>query len=408
MTLKQIVILGGGFGGVAVAKNLTKQNPHFEITLVNQYPHHSIHGQLYEVATSPDELTYLPELKRSVEVPLQEIFAGENIKVMVATVTDIDFESRKVTTSSKILSYDYLVCALGAQPNFFAIPGAQQFALPFGSSYDALRIRNAVESSIELVKNSLRHDGVRIVIAGGGVGGIEIAAELHGMLDYLAWRDGYPRQKMQIEVLDRGETILTGFPAKVQALAVKRLQALGIKIQTSTTIRSIDAHKILTDKGDQPYDVLIWAAGVRANPLPTKAELPIKKGDRLEVDQYFRLKGFNQVFILGDQCSRLDNNGNPLPGTASQAIDQAEFVSAAIRALSNNYNPPSYSCKTFPYLIPLGPKWVIYSSSTLTLKGYLGYIIRQLVWLRYYISILGLAKGFHRLFRTQELFERND
>lgn len=408
MIQKQIVILGAGFGGVQVALELAKQFRNFQITIVSRYPHHTIHGQLYEVATSPDELTNLTELKKSVEIPLSEIFPEGTVRIVVGEIEQIDLKAQVVNAAGRKIGYDFLVCALGSQPNFFSIPGSQDYALPFMSSYDALRIRGEIEASIQMAKTSLRHEAVNIIVAGGGVGGAEIAGELHGMLDYLSWRENYPREKIHVTIIDRGATLLSSFPTKVQEVATKRLQELSVIISTSTTIQSITKNSVLTDKGELPCDVLIWSAGVRANPLPTTRPLAIKKGDRIEVDEYFRPIGYSNVFIIGDQCCRLDSSGHPLPGTASQAIDHAGYVAQAVAALATNHQPKHYACRSFPFIVPLGPKWAIFSNGSWMISGYFGYLVRQVVWLRYYISIMGFHRGVHWLFRTDELFSRND
>ncbi len=408
MTPKQIVIIGAGFGGIRTAKALIAANPKLHITIIDQYPHHTIHGQLYEVATSPDELVDLTELKTSVEIPLSEIFLDTNVAVFTAKVEHVDFAANVVSAGGRTIHYDYLISALGAGPNFFSIPGAKEFTIPFSSSYDALRIRSAVENSVVLAKNNSKRNNVNILIAGGGVGGVEIAAELHGMLDYLSWRENFPREKLQVTIIERNDKVLSVFPESVIRAAIERLTELDIKFQLGTAIQSITQHVVVTDKGEFDYDVLVWSAGVRANLLPTHQELPVKKGDRIEVDGYFRLKQFSNVYILGDQCFWVDSDGIALPGTAAQALHQADYVAKAVLAQAQNKQLPSFSCQSFPYLIPLGPKWAIFSYGNKMLKGYLGYLIRQMVWWRYYMSILGFQAGTHWLLRTTELFRRND
>jgi NADH:ubiquinone reductase (H+-translocating) len=408
MTPKQIVIIGAGFGGVAAAKKLVKQGDNFEITVINEYPHHSIHGQLYEVATSPEELTNLSELKTSVDILLTDIFRNEPVKILIGKVTEIDLAARKVVTSNKIVTYDYLICALGSQPNFFSIPGALEYALPFQSSFDAIRIRTQIETSLQIAKSNARQPAVNVVIAGGGVAGCEIAAELQGMLNFVAWKNNFPREKLLTTIVDRSETVLSSFPEPVQQVAAKRLAEFGVVTKLGTSIQSISKNSLLTNSGELPYDVLIWAAGVRANPLPTQHQQETKKGDRVVVDEYFRLAGYQNVFVLGDQCGRLDETGNALPGTASQAIYQAGFVARAVVSFASNQQPSGFACKQFPYLIPLGPKWAIFQSENHLVTGYFGYLIRQFVWLRYYASILGWQRGSHWLLRTGELFSRND
>ncbi|HMQ02001.1 MAG TPA: FAD-dependent oxidoreductase [Candidatus Doudnabacteria bacterium] len=408
MTSKQIVILGAGFGGIAAAKQLVKY-PEFEVTLIDQNPVHIIHGQLYEVATSPSELTSLPELKRSVEIPLLEVFSGTAVKIITARVESVNVLEQKVQAAGKSYRYDYLISALGSSPNFFAIPGADEHSLHFQTSYDALRIRTAVETALDLARLHTSLPVVNIIIAGGGVAGVEVAAELQGMLNYLSWQKNLSRNKIITTVIERSSAIISTFPERVQVVAAKRLQDLGVEVKLNTVIESVDKHFVNTNQGNLKYDIFIWAAGVRANPLPTIEQFPIKKGDRIEVDSCFRPPSNQSIFILGDQCSREDDNsGLPLPGTASQAIYQAKYVARAIRALAANQPLPKFQCQSFPYLIPLGPKWAIFASGNRLIAGYFGYLIRQLVWLRYYSSILGLRKGLHWLWRTAEIYSRND
>lgn len=407
MKQKQVIVIGAGFGGVRAALDLAK-NRELAVILIDQFPYHSVHGQLYEVATSPTELTMMPELKRSVEVPLAQIFKNYPVKIVTAKVVDVKFASKTVI-ADKPYSYDYLVCALGSQPNFFSIPGASEHAWHFSSGYDALKIRGEIESTIALAKNNLRKKDVQIVIAGGGVAGVEVAAELHGMLNYLSWRENYPRHKIVTTLIDRSEAMLSMFPKEVQEIAHQRLEELGVVLDTGVSIESISKHELQTSDGVKEFDVLIWAAGVRANPLPTSESVSVKKGDRVEVDAQFKLVGQPDVFVLGDQCARAEDGGvNPLPGTASQAIRQAKYVATAIKALAKNQQPPLFTCQSLPYIIPLGPKWAIFYSKRKVVKGYLGYLIRQVVWFKYYISILGFTKGIHWLLRTSELFKRND
>lgn len=406
--MKKIVILGAGFGGVAAAKALLKQNIQAEIILVDQSSDHIIHGNLYEVATSPEELTKLTELKKSVAVPLNEIFKDTPVKLVKGWVNEVDLAKQVLTVGDKNLPYDFLVAALGAGPNYFAIPGAKENALTMLSATDALRIRSRIELVIQTHKNDTRKAVVNIVVAGGGVAGVEVAAELQKMIDFVAWQNNYSRSKIMTTIIERSETVLNGFPARAITSATQRLRSLGIKLQTNSTIQNITNHDVITDQGQFPYDVLIWTAGVSANSLPGPVQTPVSVGKRIEVNELFQLQEFRNVYVIGDQCCHHDELGNPLPGTASQAIDHARFVAKALTYSIKNRAPMVHVCRKFPYVIPLGGNWAIFSSNNLFLSGYAGYLVRQLVWLRYFVSILGLFRGTHWWLRSTELFSRND
>lgn len=408
MIQKQIVILGGGFGGVRLAKKLSKK-ANLSITLIDQKPYHCIHGQLYEVATSPSELVNLSELKQSVEIPLTKIFLKTKVKLVTARVDQIDLDKKLVLAGGNSYKFDYVVSALGSQPNFYAIPGASDYANHFASSIDALKIRESIENVIAQSKREPGHGPVQIIIAGGGVAGVEIAAELQGMLDYVAWRDSYDRNDLHTIIIERGKRLLSGFPEQVSLACEDRLRKLGVKIKHNTEIESISKNVVIAQHEQIKFDVLIWAAGVKANTILTTPGLSLTVGDRLEVDCYFRSAQNSSLFVLGDQCAWQDlKTKECLPGTASQAIYQADYVANAIIRLTSNQIPEKFSPKTFPYLIPLGGKWAIFAFGSFLIRGYIAYFIRQLVWFRYYVSILGWKKALHWILRTEELYSRND
>ncbi len=406
--MKKIVILGAGFGGIACAKALLKHKPNAQISIIDQSSDHIVHGNLYEVATSPEELTSLTELKRSVAVPIKEIFAGQPVEIIRARVDEVDLAKKTIRLGDKNLSYDVLVSSLGAGPNFFAIPGASENALTMLTAIDALKIRSRIETAIQTHKYDNRKPAINIIVAGGGVGGVELAAELQTMIDFLTWQNNYSRQKVMTTVVERAETVLNGFPQRVVEAGTERLRELGIKLQTNSTIKQVESANLVTDQGSFPFDVLIWTAGVSANSLPGPIQTPVSVGKRIEVNDQFQLNEFRSVYIIGDQCCRHDEQGNPMPGTASQAINHAEFVASSILATLKNQKHKNHSCLMFPFIIPMGGKWAIYSSNRLFFEGYFGYLVRQLVWLRYFASILGWWRGAHWWIRSSELYSRND
>lgn len=406
--MKKIIILGAGFGGIAATKTLLKQKANLHITLIDKNPAHIVHGNLYEVATSPEELTSLVELKRSVAIPLKEIFYPKDVEIITGTVTEVDFKNNIVKCGEKTFSYDFLISALGSGPNFFAIPGAKDFGLTMQSATDALKIRSQVELAIQMHKLDVKKPIINIMVVGGGVGGVEVAAELQKMIDFLAWENDYPRSKITTTIIERSPSVLKGFQDKVVQLATSRLLNLGVKLQLNNTIQKVNSHNVISDQGQYNYDVLIWAGGVSANPLPGNIQTPLFFGKRIEVNDFFQLAGHSNVYVIGDQCCHFGPTGEPLPGTASQAIDHAEYVASRILLLIKNKKSDKHECRLYPFVIPLGGKWAIYSSKTLLVSGRFGYMIRQFVWLRYFVSILGYLRGFHWWLRSNELYSRND
>lgn len=409
MTGKQVIILGGGFAGVACAKAFARDYPDFDVTVIDQSPTHVIHGNLYEVATSPQELFDLKDLKQTVAIPFSKIFHGTKIKFKQGRVTGVDLQNHRINIDSNVINYDYLVSALGSGANFYGIAGVQEHAIPLQSAGDALRIRDKIEFAVQSNRVNVQKDVVRIVVAGGGVAGIEIAAELQGMLDFVAWKNSYPREKIKTVVIEGTAQILPGFDSRAVVDATDRLQFLGVEIITHRMISSVEDSLVSFSNGEKmEYDCLIWTAGVKATSLQSNPAPLVAKGDRVEVDDVFCIKRHPGAFVIGDQSCHHDPQGNPLPGTASQAIDHGHYVAKAINAISKNLQPPPHMCKSYPMLIPLGGRWAIFKGNRLYFKGYLGYLIREFVWLRYYASLFGWEQALRMSFRNEKVYDTND
>nr|MDQ3018805.1 FAD-dependent oxidoreductase [bacterium] len=376
MKQKKVVILGGGFGGIACAKKLDADYPGFEVTLIDQSPYHIIHSNLYEVATAPEELSDLRKLKQTVALAYTKIFTDTRVIVKQGKVISIDAEKQTVELEHGSVLYDYLVAALGARPNYYGIAGADQFSIPLQTAGDALRIRDRIEFAVQAHRLDTQKDVVRIMVAGGGVAGVEVAAELQGMLDFIAWKNNYPRKKIETVVIEGTGQMLPGFETKVAETIANRLEKFGVKILTRRMIAGVESNMVTFSNGERmEHDCLIWTAGVKAVPLPLKKPVLTAKGDRVEVDEYFRVNGHANIFTIGDQSCHHAKDGAPLPGTASQAIDQGVYIAGALSAFAKNKTPATHTCKVFPYIIPLGGKWAIYKSSRMYIKGYLAYFI---------------------------------
>ncbi len=408
MKQKQIVIVGAGFGGIAAAKALSKFGDQFDITVIDQNDHHVIHGNLYEVAAAPEEITNLTELYQSITLKYTDIFFGSKINFIQAKVAEINSDNQEVVFEGGTLHYDYVIAGFGAGPNFYHIEGAEQFAIPLQSAKDALRIRNQIEFAVETKRLHGKGERVRVVIAGGGVAGVELAAQLQTMLDFVAWKNKLARNNIETVIVEGASHLMPGFPDKVVSAVTNRLKDFGVDIQTHQLVTKVDQHFVELQSGDKfAYDCLVWAAGVAAKPLPVVPEVTPGRGGRIDVDNSFCPALHNNMFIIGDQCCFLDSSHTPLPGTASQAIDQGKYVASAIKDLADGRKVRAHQCKKFPYAIPLGPRWTLYTNGKYLFTGIIGHYMREWVWLKYYISILGTFKGWNFYNFTKRVFEKD-
>lgn len=410
--MKQIVVVGGGFGGIACALSLARKlsaHSDAQITLVDRHPHHVGHTYLYEVASSPEELASIEQLRQSVAIPIKDILADTKIKFHQGELKQVDPDQRELILDQGKLNYDYLVLALGSTSNFYGIPGAEQYAIPLKSVRDSLAIRNRIGFLLDAHRQDLTKQSIRIVVAGGGFAGVEMAAELKGLLDFLSWKENYPRYKLEVMIVEGSNQLMPGLGEQVGRDVYARLKNFGFEIMLNSMISNVGEHFLEFKNGEKlAYDCLIWTAGVKANQVPFTKDMAVDRGNRLMVNSMFQIETYPNVFVIGDETCYLGTDGRPLPGTARQAIDQGKYVGYALAQILHNKKPPAYVCKDYGYIVPLGGKWAILKSQRFYMKGYLAYVIRQLSWFHYFWAILGFTKAFRLAILENRLYGRND
>lgn len=411
--MKSIVVLGGGFAGMTCVLDIEKRyrsaGGEVKIYLINEASYQEYHPNLYEIATSPEEITAMQELAHSVALPIQPLLEGKNITFVQGKVTLIDQDERVVHVGEHQVPYDYLVLALGAAPNFYGIPGVAERGHTLKSIADALKIRDSLESLIQLHRVDMTKDQLRVVVAGGGFAGVEVAAELQGFLDFVCWKNNFPREKTETLIVEGANRILPGLDDTLAKDVAQRLHDLSVRVQVNSMITKVDDHFVEFKNGERlEYDLLIWTAGVKAQTAPFKNPVAADRGDRLIADGTLRLNNSKDIFVIGDQACIYDSNQHPLPGTAPQAMYQAHYVADAISALMRGKNPKPFSCRTYGYIIPVGRKWAVLKQGPLYIKGWLAYVIRGFVAMHYFASVAGWWRAFKLVAMETKLYSRND
>ncbi len=410
-TGKKIVIIGGGFGGLQVALNLEKglNGKDFQITLVDKREYHLFTPNLYEVATAEEELATVSQIKKSITLPFKDLLQGKKIEFVQGAVTMVEAENNLVKLASKSISYDYLVLAIGSQSDYFNIEGAQKYSLPLKDFTDALRIRNNIEFVISSQKYSINQKNIRIIFAGGGYTGLELACEMKGLIDYLSWKYQIPRNKIEIEIIEGSSKLIPGFDDRLSADAYERLKDLGIHIRLSSRIVKVDEYFVWLDSGEKvAYNTLIWTAGVKANPVTCSRVFNLDRKDRICVNKFFQVEPYQNIFAIGDLANMTGVNGQPVPCTAQDAWAEAKYLADALPLLVKNQRPKPFQNHKHGFIVNLGGKWAIVDYNLLYVKGFLGAVIGQFAHLRYYISVVGLWGGIKWLLFQEDIFSRND
>lgn len=406
--MKHIVILGGGFGGLSCAINLVKQFKPSEvrITLVDKEAYHSFHADLYEVATAPDEVTSVSQLQKSLMLSLSEVLGRHGIAFVKGTVTSIDPEKREIRVGGRVLAYDYTVCAFGSVTSYYNIPGAPEHTLPLKSFTDALRIRNAVEFLIQRHRQDTSKYVLRIGVVGGGFTGVELAAELSGLLNFLSWKYSYPRDKIEVLILEAGNRLLGGLPEQVVHVANRRLTDLGVHIQLNAHIVKVAERLVYLASGAvEECDLLLWTAGVEAVTLPFTTKLPTDRCHRIVVNEFLQTPQYHNIFFIGDNMCQ---DSSPDPTTASFAIHQARYVATALPFVVQNRRPRPYASKHLPFIIALGGRFAILASDKVYIKGRLAYLAKLYANFRYFKSLIGTTRALRWVFGKSRVYAKND
>ncbi len=325
---KKVVIVGGGFAGLNLAKKLANNNQ-FDVTLVDKNNYHFFPPLLYQVSTAFIEAS-------NISYPFRRMFQGKkNLSFYMGGLLQVNPELNTIDTENGSLPYDYLVLAMGTETNFFGLENVKAKALPMKSIDDALHMRNHVLLKLE---EAVRATNIRdkerlgnVVIAGGGPTGVEIAGMLAEMGKNIIAKD-YPTAKNaqgKIYLVDSGDTLLGPMSKKSQDEAYNVLHKLGVKIHLDTLVKDYVDDKVILGNGETiNSSTLIWATGVIAKSVPGLPAEVITRGRRILVDDYNKVNSYNNIFAIGDQCMQITDlkfpNGHPQ--LAQVAIQQGKLL----------------------------------------------------------------------------------
>jgi NADH dehydrogenase len=408
----KIVIAGAGFGGLNAALGLEKkfrEQKDVSVTLIDRHNYHLYSPALFEVAASEEELAGMALLKKSIALPLTEILSGKRVNFLQGEITNIDSRRKKVKAGLREVDYDYLILACGSKTEYFGIEGAGKYGLPLKNLNDAFRIRNALEFAVQAHKNDSIKQYIRFVVAGGGYTGVEFAGELSKLCDILAWKNGYPREKIEIFLVEAKNQLMPEFGKREGRDILGRLTDLGVRVKLLSPIFKVDKHFVELVSGERIlYDALIWATGVRACNVAVDGVWAEGSRGQLLADEHLRLKGQPNIFVLGDTACVKDEHQQTVPTTAQAATAQAEYLAEVLPQFLQNQKPRAFVFTPHPFIVSVGGKWAIFKGREIYITGYLPYLLRLAANLRYYASLVGWLKALHYVILQAELYGRND
>ena len=330
-SMPSVVVVGGGFAGVGCAKELAKHD--VNVTLLDRNNYHQFQPLLYQVATAELSTT-------DIARPLRAIFAkDETVDVKQLTVTDIDVNTRTVTTSDgQSFTGDYLVLAAGSRPNYFQTPGADQYAFPLYSVDDATKLRSRIfEVFEEADANPARVDqgALNIVIVGAGPTGVETAGSIADLVNQVmpARFHDLDVKRTRIYLIDHGPVVLAAFSEKAHDYAAKKLEHKGVILKLSTGVSEVSADSVtLSDGSKIPTRTVVWAGGLQAPEMIGKVGLGQGRGGRLTAEPDLTVEDHPRVYAIGDVANIPDHDGNALPQLGSVALQAGRWAGGNILA----------------------------------------------------------------------------
>lgn len=384
---KRIVIIGGGFAGLKLAKDLRKSD--FQIVLVDKHNYHQFQPLYYQVATAGLEPS-------AISFPLRKTFHDQpHIHFRMANLQHVDFDAKTIVTDIGELTYDYLVLAMGARTNYFGNENLRKYALSMKTVSEAIALRNNIISNFERALNETDPLEVNrllnVVIVGGGPTGVELAGALAEMKKYILPKD-YPEldfSKMSIYLLEASNKILNGYSAASSEKSREYLLRLGVKIQLGTFVKDYDGKTVyLADGKTLPTETVIWAAGVKANAVPGLPAELIGRGNRLKVDSFNRLQGSQDVFVLGDQAI-MEIEAYPAghPQVATVAIQQANLLAKNFQRLLAGESLKPFQYKNKGSLATIGRNLAVADLPGFHFHGFFAWVLWLFVHL---MEILGV------------------
>lgn len=323
----KLIILGGGFGGLRLARKLNNK-PGFDITLIDRHNYHQFQPLFYQVATAGLDAS-------NISFPLRKVFQkSKNVKIRLAEVQQINTSEKKVLTDIGSFDYDVLVIATGADTNFFGNANLSTHAFPMKSTVEALQIRNKLLNNFEeatIEKDPAKLESLlNIVIVGGGPTGVELSGAIADMKRFQLPKD-YPEidfSKMKIYLLEGSPKTLAAMSEKSSTDSKKYLEKLGVTLLTNTLLQDYNGTTItLKDGSSINSKMVIWAAGIKGNvPEGIDKDL-IAKGNRIKVDRQCHVQGMDSVYAVGDVAYMEEPawpNGHPQ--VAPVAMQQADLI----------------------------------------------------------------------------------
>jgi NADH dehydrogenase len=378
----KILIVGGGFGGLAAARGLARMLGGTEdvgVALLDHKNYTTFWPMVPSIIPSNAEVRHVAHSLRRVLKPLGiEYFQDE--------VAEVDFEAQRVKTGERDYPYDYLVLAPGSRTTYFGTPGAEENAMDIKGLRDALLVRNHVIDCFEEAEHlgdEAPDDLLTFVVVGGGPTGVEAAADTHDLI-FDVLEDDYPNVdfgRVRVLLVNAGDHILKGLDSSLVHAATRRLASQRIEVMNDARVKDVRSDAVVISDGRTiPARTTIWAAGIEPPPLVSNLDVEKDHRGRILIDEYLRVNGRPGVYAVGD-CTSIQYDGPSVPALAQAAEQEGKRAASNLAAEIKNQAPTAFRYRSVGQLVDLGEGSALVDILGVNLSGLLGAYIWKVVYL---------------------------
>ena len=406
-----IVIVGGGAGGLELACKLGRKLGPDKVTLVDSRLYHVWKPSLHEVAAGTLDI-------HQEGLSYQMLAHDRGFSFVYGAMTALDAAARHITIApvtapgdgeevlpERTLDYRSLVIAVGSTSNYFGVPGAREHTISLNATEDAerfrLRLLRLLAQAEQQKEEGAADAGLDIVIIGGGATGVELAAELReasGAYAAYGFRRLHVQRDVRITLLEGAPRILAPLPERVSTAAARLLDQRAIRVVADCRVSRIDKKQVSDNQGNvYPPDLCVWAAGIRAPEFLGSLGLPLAKGGQIEVDAHLRVPGVDGVYALGDCAACTDGNGKHVPPRAQAAHQQADYLVKEFVGQAAGRPPQKdpYVYRDYGSLVSIGRETTVGNlmgslrGASLFVEGFMARIMYMSLHLMHHQAVLG-------------------
>lgn len=357
MKKQQVLIIGGGFGGVKAALELA-DDTRFAVTLLSDRDSFRYYPTLYHTATGG--------LRRQSSIPLTELFEDKPVSIMLGQAKTLDRAAKSVRlTDGRILTYDTLILGLGVVTNFFGIPGMQDYSFSIKSIEEINRFKAHVHDQLTDEGKPDPH----YVIVGAGPTGIELAGALPTYIREVMAKHDIRHRAVHVDLIEAAPRLLPRLPKDASRLITRRLRRLGVKIYTGQAVQGLAADNLTVSGKPIRSHTVVWTAGVTNNPFFKDNAFSLSNRGKVNTDMY--LQAEDNIYVVGD------NANTPFSGMAQTALYDGAYVAKNLIRKADSKDPKGYAVKKPVTVIPVGPKWAAVIWGNTRMYGWIGWAMRS-------------------------------